>query len=150
MKTELKAKFLQHLASNRKNQGFTLIELLVVVIIIGILAAIALPSMLNQSNKAKEAGAKTALGAINRAQQAYQLETNTFAATFDGLKIGTPAIPEGYDNKKPTIKSASSTAARAEAKGVGAGLTSYCGYVDTDGTGTNAVTTAKIEPALCP
>ena len=38
MKTELKAKFLQHLNQRRQDKGFTLIELLVVIIIIGILS----------------------------------------------------------------------------------------------------------------
>ncbi|AFY61568.1 type IV pilin-like G/H family protein [Synechococcus sp. PCC 6312] len=97
MKTELKAKFLQHLLSKKKaNEGFTLVELLVVVIIIGILAAIALPSMLNQASKARLAGAQTQAGAINRAQQAYRLEAPTFASSTTELKIGTLSNPTGY------------------------------------------------------
>ncbi|MFN6465178.1 MAG: type IV pilin-like G/H family protein [Nostoc sp. DedVER02] len=94
MKTELKAKFLHHILDKKKeNEGFTLIELLVVIIIIGILSAIALPSFLNQANKAKQSEAKTYTGSMNRAQQAFYLEQNKFAAQADfgtlGLGIAT-------------------------------------------------------------
>jgi len=97
MKTELKAKFLQHIVAKKKgDEGFTLIELLVVIIIIGILSAIALPSFLNQANKAKQSEAKTYVGTMNRAQQAFYLEQNKFASQSDfgnvGLGIATQTV----------------------------------------------------------
>jgi type IV pilus assembly protein PilA len=80
MKTEFKAKFLQNLVrKNKGNEGFTLIELLVVIIIVGVLAAIALPSFLNQIGKARGSEAKSNLGTMNRSQQSYRLENNVFA-----------------------------------------------------------------------
>ncbi|MEH2174428.1 type IV pilin-like G/H family protein [Nostoc sp.] len=101
MKTELKAKFLQHILNKKnENEGFTLIELLVVIIIIGILSAIALPSFLNQANKAKQSEAKTYIGSMNRAQQAFYLEKNAFAAQADignlGLGIATQTTNYKY------------------------------------------------------
>jgi type IV pilus assembly protein PilA len=91
MKTELKAKFLQHLAQKRKEEGFTLIELLVVIIIIGILSAIALPNFLNQSAKAKQSEAKQNVAVVNRTQTAYRTENQGFATSFDQLGIGVLA-----------------------------------------------------------
>ncbi|MDZ8082155.1 MAG: type IV pilin-like G/H family protein [Nostoc sp. DcaGUA01] len=105
MKTELKAKFIQHILNKKKeNEGFTLIELLVVIIIIGILSAIALPSFLNQANKAKQSEAKTIVGSMNRAQQAYYLENGKFvfgtdddsAAAFGQLGLGVKTKTENY------------------------------------------------------
>lgn len=76
-------------AVDRKNSGFTLIELLVVLMIGGMLAAIALPSFLNRANAAKQAEAKTFLGNLNRAQQAFYTEHNHFSDSISALTITT-------------------------------------------------------------
>jgi type IV pilus assembly protein PilA len=98
MKSEFKAKLLQHVLNKKDSEkGFTLIELLVVIIIIGILAAIALPSFLNQSNKAKQSEAKTYVGTLNKGQQAYYTEKNTFTSVIDNLGVGVKGATVNYN-----------------------------------------------------
>ena len=83
MNSAFKFKLIQALNKKNGNKGFTLIELLVVVIIIGVLAAIALPNLLNQVAKGRQAEARNNLGTINRTQQAYRLENATFGLIRD-------------------------------------------------------------------
>ncbi len=110
MRSEFKAKLIQHMLNKKGSEkGFTLIELLVVIIIIGILAAIALPSFLNQANKARQSEARTYVGSINRAQQAYFLEKQQFAPNLGNAAIGIPIDTENYGygiNRGPLGKGA--------------------------------------------
>jgi type IV pilus assembly protein PilA len=90
MRPELQAKLLQHLNKKKAEGGFTLVELLVVVIIIGILAAIALPSYLNLTSSAKQAEPRTFLSAINQAQVARVARDSEvgYATIMDELALG--------------------------------------------------------------
>jgi prepilin-type N-terminal cleavage/methylation domain-containing protein len=60
---------------NRKTKGFTLIELLVVVVIIGILAAIALPNFIGAQKKAKVAQVKSNMHTAQLASESYATDT---------------------------------------------------------------------------
>jgi prepilin-type N-terminal cleavage/methylation domain-containing protein len=69
----------------RKRDGFTLIELMIVVVIIGILAAIAIPRFNNVSRNAKQAEAEPILKQICTLASAHQMRNGTNATNIAGL-----------------------------------------------------------------
>ena len=75
----------------RSTKGFTLIELLIVVVIIGILAAIAIPKFANTKEKAYIAGMKSDLRNLVTAQEAYFSDNVTYASTINNLAYSQSA-----------------------------------------------------------
>ena len=80
----------------RGEDGFTLIELLAVILIIGILAAVALPSFLNQKNKAVDSSAKELAHSALIAAESYATD---HSGSYAGL---TAAALTQYDSTIPT------------------------------------------------
>ncbi|MFH0792777.1 MAG: prepilin-type N-terminal cleavage/methylation domain-containing protein [bacterium] len=69
-------------ASRRRRSAFTLIELLIVVAIIAILAAIAVPNLLEAQIRAKTTRAKSEMRVIAGALEAYQVDNNRYPETY--------------------------------------------------------------------
>ena len=108
-------------AISKNEQGFTLIELLVVVLIIGILAAIAIPVFLGQQNQAKDSAVKSDIGNAKIAMISY-------ATSMNGVYTAvTPAllIPFGYAYNSTSTGSTTGTSAFTIKLGVTAG-TVFC------------------------
>jgi type IV pilus assembly protein PilA len=77
----------------RDEKGFTLIELLVVILIIGILAAIAIPSFLGQRDKANDAKSKSEVRTAQTAMETYYTDSQTYVgADLAALQAIEPSL----------------------------------------------------------
>jgi type IV pilus assembly protein PilE len=96
MRTLIAQKYLK--VTNSKNQGFTLIELLVVVAIIGILAAVALPSYRNYVIKGKRSAVQAYMLDIANREKQYILDARVYtdSKTALGINADPPEVTSSY------------------------------------------------------
>lgn len=96
---------------HRKQHGFTLIEIMVVVVILGILAAIAVPRIMSRPDTARITKAKQDIRVMENALKLYRLDNFTYPSTDQGLEAlvskpsGDPQAknwnPDGYLDRLP-------------------------------------------------
>ncbi len=119
-------------------KGFTLIELLVVILIIGILAAIAIPAFLNQRNKAYDSAAKSNVRTAATAEETYATDNNstyTAANTGNGSSDPLVSIEPSLGNKPyvtATVPTNPTQGYTLTSKSLGNGGDTFT-YTDTNG-----------------
>lgn len=79
-----------------RSRGFTLIELLVAVVIVGIVAAIAVPSYSSYVLKSRRADAFDAVTFVQQEQERFRSQNTEYATGFDDLKIPSTSVASHY------------------------------------------------------
>ena len=122
---------------DRKSKGFTLIELLIVVAIIGIIAAIAIPNLLNAIDRGKQKRSMADIRSIGTAAEAYAVDNN-FYPSAGNIGALAPVIEPVYIKKLPLQDGWNNAMVYTPGTVVGAGYTVYStgkGGVDDADTG---------------
>ena len=136
-----------HTMRNRikDERGFTLIELLVVILIIGILAAIAIPSFISQKDKAGDASAKSFARNMQTAQETYFTDNNTYATSIALLQRIEPSLNTMPNRARPSTATGTLNTWRVTA--ISPANVSY--FIDRSNTGVIARTCAPRDTGGC-
>ncbi len=93
-------------AARRLQTGFTLIELMVVLVIIGVLAALIVPNVLDRADDARVTAARTDVSNIMQALRLYKLDNQRYPAADQGLQalVARPTTGVAPPNWKPYLE----------------------------------------------
>ena len=141
-----------HKAMRDKDEGFTLIELLVVIIIIGILAAIAIPVFLNQRKKGYEASMKSDLRTVANEEETYFTDKQTYSWVKTDRPGGKAQVNGG---NSPQLSNGVSV------KSLNTGVSGFClearsdktaalWYYDSKGGGLTATNCERVDYSAIP
>ena len=128
-----------------KTKGFTLVELMVVIVIVGILAAVAIPKFLDASQKAKASEFPTQLTAIYTGQLAYNAEKGSYVTAFgflrDSAGVDVPSSSRWFWYYM-TNTSTTSFTGNASVNNPGFGAATTSDYATIDQTNSKTCTSA--------
>ncbi|QTF08721.1 type II secretion system major pseudopilin GspG [Brenneria izadpanahii] len=84
----------------RRQRGFSLIEIMVVLVIMGVLAALVVPSLMDRPDQARATAARQDVGAIMQALKLYRLDNGAYPSTEQGLRalVEKPAAGKAPTN----------------------------------------------------
>ena len=94
------------LARLRRAAGFTLIELMVVLVIIGVLAALIVPNVLDRTDDARATAARTDVHNLMQALKLYKLDNQFYPSAEQGLQalVARPSVAPVPGNWKPYLE----------------------------------------------
>ena len=121
----------------KNSRGLTMVELVIVVLIVGILAAIALPMYRGYLQRARRVDAKTALEQVRAVQEMWRAEKGSYSIDGTLVELQTtlkaPANPVGYYNWSFTVLNANSFTAQAVPVGGGPQVSDGSLFINQDG-----------------
>lgn len=103
------------MSTTRLQRGFTLTEIMIVLAIVGIIAAFAYPSYVEQIRKTKRADAKIALQQIAQRQETHFIKNYTYADKLTTLGFAADTIPSQENDYNITLSAATATSYTVQA-----------------------------------